>query len=82
MPVKISVDQKKQSTTFTLVGKISVEDGTKVLKSFYDERPTEKSLWDLRNADLRAFSSDDIEPFVEYSKRRSQVRAGGLGPKF
>jgi hypothetical protein len=82
MTVTISVDQKKQLTTFTLVGEISVEDGTKVLKSFYDGRPIEKALWDLRNADLSALSSDDIETFVEYSKRRSQVRAGGLEPKF
>jgi ASC-1-like (ASCH) protein len=77
MPIITKVAHDKQLTIHTATGAPSFEEGMEVFKSFYEKHPTKNLLWDLRSASLHRLSSKDLEAFVDYAKRHSEVRAGG-----
>jgi len=77
MPITTQIDHDKQLTIHTATGEPSFEEGMEAFKLFYEGHPTKNLLWDLRNASLHLLSSENLEAFVDYAKRHSDLRAGG-----
>ncbi|MFH1488000.1 MAG: hypothetical protein ABII06_03770, partial [Pseudomonadota bacterium] len=52
-------------TIFMGNGQITFEEVKTTLRSFYDSNPTQKVLWDLRNATISKLSADQIRKIIE-----------------
>jgi len=75
--IRSHVDSRKQLTTHTLIGKITVEDLLAEIKKFYDTEPTPNNLWNLLDADLSRIDSIDIERLAQFPQEYVPSRVGG-----
>ncbi len=75
--IRTHVDSRKQLTTHTLIGKITVEDLFAEIKKFYDTEPTPNNLWNLLKADVSKIDSFDIKKLAQFPREYVPSRVGG-----
>jgi hypothetical protein len=64
-------------TLYILSGDVSFDELMEALKQFWEEAPTEKLLWDLRDATIGSLSENEIDGIFEYVQGHIAKRIGG-----
>jgi Ca2+-binding EF-hand superfamily protein len=78
MSIKSKIDKTMNLTTHILKGKISADDLRSVLESFFNDRPTENVLWDLREAKSDGkIISNDLEKIARFVKKNQSLSSHG-----
>jgi hypothetical protein len=75
--IRSYVDSRKQLTTHTLIGKITVADLLAEIKKFYDTEPTPNNLWILLDADVSGIDTFDVERLAQFPREYVPSRVGG-----
>lgn len=82
MPVTTEVDEARQRTVLTAVGKVTFVEMRRAIESFWEADPvTLDVLWDYRRADMSGLSRDDHEKLVRVGLRYRDRHAERVGGK-
>ena len=71
------VDAQQQLTTFKCTGEITAQEILNVLVPFYKESPTLYALWDLTNARLINYSTEQSKQISVTAHALGSSRVGG-----
>ena len=70
MPIKFSVDQTKNLSTFLVNGPLNYDEVHAVIKRFYENKyppPTKNILWDLRNASVNEIRYEEARELAFFA---------------
>ncbi len=76
-PITTTYDFDRSLTTFKVVGKVAVIDFIDALARYYRGDITPLNLWDLTQADLSLFRTNEIQDLAAYSRRLAGSRRCG-----
>jgi hypothetical protein len=77
MPITSHIDKAKDITIFKVTGVLSFDIVLPVVKSFYDDDPTNHVLWDLIDTTEVQLTSEEVEAIAKFSPRYEGKRAVG-----
>ena len=77
MTIHISKDEARQLTVFTAQGPLEVDEILKIISDFLTHHPTNKVLWDLRQASLNQWRVQEIERMIEFISPLAHNRPQG-----
>jgi len=78
MSIQKETDISNELTTYTVNGKVTLDEILSEVESFYDGDPTPNVLWDFRDAILWAINAKDVEIISSY---RSRFTEGSIRKK-
>jgi hypothetical protein len=76
MSVESGTDESKRLTVFTGKGEVTYEEVKAAIEHFYEGNPTEKVLWDLRNASVDGISPMHVEQLATLLKHHIGAEKG------
>ena len=74
---EIKTDPDNKLTTIVVIGEVSLDETLGQLSSFYSGDPTPLAMWDLRQANVEAFFSPQLESMIEFMAQNIEKRKGG-----
>ncbi len=75
--IHVRIDPESDLTVYRVIGQVTGDDVSRIIKEFYDNHITRNVLWDLSESDVSKLSADDVFRVAHTPRKRAEMRIGG-----
>lgn len=77
MPVRKQLEKNGDLTFLVVTGRITAEELIEAIGEFYRQEYTAKLIWDIREADLTALSTEQLRKVLSFAQSLGHLRKNG-----